>query len=184
MKAPPPPTKKTYWSIILGVLGGAVIAVMLLLAYLLLTLPAPEGGVTPTPQVPVLSLPTAPAPTATPGPPPSPPEAIFVAEEPVQGFSDCNRYGFLGVVAGIDGQQLADVQVVVWEDRAGLLALATTDAAGKYAIELKAKPAPRKLWLQLYQNDEPVSEPVLLQTQVNCQTGFQVYQVNWRKIKP
>lgn len=175
--------KKVYRSAILGVLSGAVVVVMVFLAYLLLTLPVPDVEATPAASVPVLSLPTAPAPTATPGPPPSPLKAAFAAEQPVQGFSNCSKYGFWGVVTEAAGSHPAGVQVVVWEDRVGLLAMGTTDAQGNYRIELEGAPAQRKLWLQLYQNDVPVSEPALLQTQIDCRQGFQIYQVDWREIE-
>lgn len=179
----PPVKKKLYRSAILGVLSGAVVVVMLFLAYLLFTLPVPDVEVTPTAPAPAFSLPTAPAPTATSGPPPSPLKPAFAAEQPVQGFSNCSKYGFWGVVADAAGGYAAGVQVVVWEDRVGLLAMGTTDARGNYRIELEGAPALRKLWLQLYRNDMPVSEPALLQTQIDCRQGFQMYQVDWRGIE-
>ena len=173
--------KKVYRSAVLGVLSGAVVVVMLFLAYLLFTLPVPDVAATPT--APALSLPTAPAPTATPGPPPSPLKAAFAAEQPVQGFSNCSKYGFWGVVTETAGDDATGVQVVVWEDQVGLLAMGTTDVQGNYRIELEGAPAQRKLWLQLYRNDVPVSAPALLQTQVDCRQGFQMYQVDWREIE-
>jgi hypothetical protein len=180
----PQTPKSKYWFIILGLLSAAVMVVMAVLGYLLLTLPAPANSVTPTTsRRPALVLPTAVAPTATSGPPPSPLEATFIAEEPVKGFSNCTGYGFGGVVKDVNGRGLAGRQVVVWEDQIGLLGVATTDAGGNYTLQFKGQPAPRKLWVQVYHNDQPASAPVLMETQVDCQHGFQVFQIDWRQTK-
>ena len=32
------------------------------------------------------------------------------------------------------------------------------------------------------ENDLPVSQPVVVETQIDCQNGFQVYQIDWHKI--
>ena len=94
----------------------------------------------------------------------------------------CERYGFWGKVLASNGIQLQGVQIVVWEGQAGLLALSTTDAEGNYLIEIEAEPAQRKLWVQVFENDLPVSQPVVVETQIDCQNGFQVYQIDWRKV--
>jgi len=73
---------------------------------------------------------------------------------------------------------------VVWEKQAGLLALGTTDTEGNYLIEIEGDPAQRKLWVQIYENDLPVSQPVFVETHIDCQTGFQFYQIDWHKIEP
>jgi hypothetical protein len=186
MAAPiPPMSKSRFWLVTLGLLSVSVIVVMAVLGYLLLTLKVPAGGNgTPTATATSslrLNLPTAPPPTATPGPPP-PQSVSFAAEEPIKGFSNCEAYGFKGVVTTGDGDRLPDVQIVVWEDQAGLLALNSTDMNGSYLIEVEDKPAQRKLWVQVYENDLPVSKPVLVETQIDCRNGFQFYQINWREV--
>lgn len=180
----PPTRKNKYWLIMLALLSLAVMVVLVILGYLLLTLPASTPQVTPTSRRTVLDLPTAAPPTPTSGPPPAPLEARFNPEEPLRGFANCETYGFRGVIKAVDGAGLAGVQIVAWKDRAGLLDVATTDSQGKYTINLKDNPAPALLWLQVYQNDEPVSAPVPLEIQVDCQNGFQLYQVDWQEIKP
>lgn len=173
--------KTTYWLIFLGLLSVAVMAVMAVLAYLLLSLPAPAAApITPTATRPALSLPTAPLPTATPGPPPAVEDAVFTAQKPVKGLADCDASGFKGVVTASNGDRLEGLQITVWEEGVGLVAVDTTDVEGRYLIELKDQPAERKFWVQVYQNDVPSSEPLSVETQADCRQGFQVYQINWR----
>ncbi len=176
-----PTAKNTYWLIFLGLLSVAVIAVMAVLAYLLFSLPTPAAdSITPTFTRPALSLPTAPLPTATPGPPPAVEDAVFTAQKPIKGLADCDASGFKGVLTANNGDRLEGLQITVWEEGVGLVAVDTTDAEGRYQIELKDQPAERKFWVQVYQNDVPSSEPLSVATQANCRQGFQVYQINWR----
>ena len=114
--------------------------------------------------------------------PPPPQEVIFAAKDPMQGFSNCTHYGFKGVVTAGNGKRLQGVQIVVWEDKAGLLALSNTDATGNYLIDIEAKSAQRKLWIQVFEDDLPVSQPVFVETQIDCQTGFQFYQIDWQQV--
>ncbi len=174
-------SKSRYWSVTLGLLTMAVVCVIFILAYLLVTLPVPAEQPSPTPRRPVLNLPTAPLPTTQFGPP-LPLDVKFIAEEPIKGFSNCSAYGFRGVVKADEGADLAGLQIVVWEDQAGgLLAMGSTHTDGAYSIEIKEKPSQRSLWVQLYRNDVPVSEPLLMKTHLDCQNGFQIYQINWRE---
>jgi hypothetical protein len=176
-----PTSKRSGWIIILSLLGVAVIAVMGLLAYLLLTLPASraEAQNTPTPR-PTLGLPTAPPSTNTPGPPPSF-KVVFTAEKPIKGLANCAKYGVKGVVTAANGDRLEGVQITLWAEGVGLVELTDTDAGGSYAIEIKDKPAQRKLWVQVYQNDLPVSDPLSVETELDCRKGRQIFQVNWRE---
>ncbi|MFN8456068.1 MAG: hypothetical protein U0401_15610 [Anaerolineae bacterium] len=176
-----PKSQHSVWIIVLSLLGVAVIAVMGLLAYLLLTLPASraEAQNTPTPR-PTLGLPTAPPPTPTPGPPPSL-KVVFTAEKPLKGFANCTRYGVKGVVAAANGDRLGGVQITLWAEGVGLIKLSDTDAGGSYALEIEDKPARRKLWVQVYQNDLPVSDPLSVETELDCRKGRQIFQVNWRE---
>ncbi len=79
-----------------------------------------------------------------------------------------------------DGQD--GIQIVVWQENAGLLALSDTDEAGGYSIVIDEQPARRKLWVQVFQDDLPVSQPVFLETQTDCQNGYQIYQVDWKQV--
>jgi hypothetical protein len=176
-----PGPARRYWVPLLGFLTICVIVVVIILIYLISTLPAAvpndEAAVR---THPVLNLPTAASPPTTPGPP-LPQEVKFVPVEPIKGFSNCQHYGFKGVVSGRNGTRLQGVQLVAWEDKVGLLALGSTDQGGSYVIEVAAQPGPHKLWLQVFENDVPVSEAVAVETQINCQTGFQIYQVDWQE---
>ena len=174
-------SKSRYWLAALGLLSVAVVVVMAILAYLLFTFPAPANNPSPTVPRPALTLPTAPLPTATSGPR-LPVEILFVPEEPVQGYANCEIYGFKGTVSGDRNVALAGLQVVVWSKKAGLVALDTIKADGSYLIEVQAEPAERQLWVQVYQNDVPVSEPLFLKTHIDCQNGFQIYQINWHTV--
>jgi len=174
-----PRSRKKFWLPLLSFLGLAVVAVLSLLAYLLLTIPDTDSPVRPT--QPALSLPAAAPPTSTPGPPP-PVEALFKIAEPPEGFADCDGYGFNGTVTAQDGHSLAGIQVVVWENQTGLAALSTTDDDGNYLIEIQDKPAQPQLWVQIYQDDLPVSAPVPVEIHLDCHSGSQVYQINWQEL--
>jgi hypothetical protein len=174
-----PRSRRKFWLPVLGFLGLAVVAVLSLLAYLLLTIPDTDSQVRPT--RPALSLPAAAPPTNTPGPP-LPVKELFKVEEAPEGFVDCDGYGFNGTVTAHNGQHLAGVQVVVWENQTGLVALGTTDDDGNYLIEIQDKPGQPQLWVQIYQDDLPVSAPVSVQIHLDCHSGSQVYQINWQEL--
>jgi hypothetical protein len=130
----------------------------------------------------MVELPTAPLPVATSGLR-RPVDVKYIPEEPITGFSSCHSFGFKGKVITSLDQPLAKVQVVVWSvESGGLLALDTTRADGRYSIEIQAEPAQRDLWVQLYQNDIPVSEPVPVKTHIDCRTGYQLFQINWHEL--
>ncbi|MCB9079926.1 MAG: carboxypeptidase regulatory-like domain-containing protein [Anaerolineaceae bacterium] len=177
----PRPSKSKSWLVLFGIVSVILLIFMLSLAYVLIAQPNVTAEAAPTATRPeALSLPTASAPTLTPGPPLA--ERIdFTVEEPVEGFSNCDRYGFEGVVIGRNGEPLQGVQIVVWDNQTGLVSLTTTDRQGTYLIELEQLPPHRKLWIQIFANDLPVAQPLLVEPNVDCQTGFQVYRINWRQ---
>jgi hypothetical protein len=189
MAAPTPPrSKHRYWLVFFGLLSIALFIVMATLAYLFFTLGlsdtrdvAPTIAAT-TPTGSRLSLPTASNPTVTSGLP-VPKKIDFVAQEPIKGFSNCQEFGVMGTVTTGNGKRLQGVQIVVWEDKAGLLGLDSSDAEGRYGIAITAAtPTLHKLWVQVYENDLPVSEAVLVETQIDCQIGFQVYEIDWLRV--
>ncbi len=172
--------------VIVGLLGLFVVIVLGTLACLLFALQLPaESEIISTAAAtathPSVSLPTASVPTTTPGPPVAQ-KVVFAAQEPIKGFSDCDVFGFKGIVMAGNGDRLQGVQIVVWDDQAGLLALTITNAEGNYLIEIEDELAQRRLWVQVYQDDLPVSRPAFVETQLDCQNGFQVYQIDWRMI--
>lgn len=157
-----------------GLLSMAVGCVMIVLLYLLLTLPAAA----PPPPASQPTLPPVPAPTAT----VSPLTIEFEAEQPITGYTSCDSFGFNGQVTAGAGQPAVGIKVVVWEnERDRLLTITPTDANGRYQVILTGAPADRDLRIQLYQNDRPVSEPLLTKIYFDCEHGFQVYQINWLK---
>ena len=184
MAAPSPRTSKTrYLPLIVGLIGVSIVVILGSVICVQFTFwlprqqkPLPTDNATSS----ALDLPTAPPPTATPGPP-IPEEIVFMAEEPIRGFSDCNKFGFWGRVSTSNESRLQGVQIVLWESQAGLLALSNTDTDGGYLIEIEGEPAQRKLWVQVFEGDLPVSEPVFVETQSDCQNGFQVFQLDWRQ---
>jgi hypothetical protein len=181
----PRSTKNRPWLIFFGFLSIAICIVMAILAYLFFTLRVSTTTgtvqITATPRPPVLTLPTASSATITPGPLP-PQEIKFVPVEPITGFSSCHNYGVKGSVTASNGKALQGVQIVVWEDQTGLLGLKITDTEGNYSVEVTDEPALRQLWVQVYENDLPVSESVLVETQIDCQLGFQIYQLDWQSV--
>lgn len=102
-------------------------------------------------------------------------------QKPIKGSADCDTSGVKGLVTTRQGDRLAGIQVIVWEEGVGLVAADTSDDKGAYRIELKDKPTQRKFWVQVYQNDVPASEPLSVETQADCRQGFQIYQINWRE---
>ena len=169
---------------IIGFVGVFVVIVLgTVICVLFLRLRSAERGAQPKAAASEqsLSLPTASVPTATPGPP-APRKIVYTAEEPITGFSNCNAFGFHGMVVDGNGAGLQSVQIVIWEAQAGLLALTNTDADGHYSIEIQDPPAPRRLWVQVYEDDVPVSRPVFVETQIDCENGYQVYQIDWQRV--
>ncbi len=183
MSASGKPKLKTKQLVLLGALGVVVLLVLAVLVYLLLNLRSPAAADANFAGRPTLSLPTAAAASATPGPP-APQKIVFVARKPVEGFSSCTHFGFRGQVRTGNGKRARNVQIVVWSKDEGLLALADVDSQGQYLLRLPGRPAVRHLWAQVFQNDVPVSEAVAVDTHLNCETGFQIYQVDWQPAQP
>lgn len=177
----PRTSKSKAWLVLFGVVSVVLLIFMLSLAYVLIAQPNVTAETAATATRPAgLSLPTAAASTMTPGPP-LPERIDYTVEEPIAGFSDCERYGFQGVVLDRHGEPLQGVQIVVWDNQTGLVSLTTTGSQGAYLIELEQLPPHQKLWIQIFANDLPVAQPLLVEPNVDCQTGYQVYQVNWRQ---
>ena len=185
--AVPPPRASKYRNLptIVGLIGVSAVIVLGALVCLLFVTRLPAGQAptaTPIATRPGADVPTVASPTETPGPPV--PETItYTAVEPIKGFSDCNGYGFRGVVRKSNGDGQGGIQIVVWQENAGLLALSDTDEAGIYSIAIDEQPAHRKLWVQVFEDDLPVSLPVFLETQIDCQNGYQIYQIDWQQVE-
>ena len=152
-------------------------------AYFLFALPEPTNRLyaEPTSAIPALRLPTVSPPTMTRAPL-APSVEKFTAKEPIRGFNDCAEYGFRGIVWSITQEPLADVQVVLWEKEAHLVAIETTDSSGIYQIMLSGSANIPQFWVQIYQADQPASNPLLLDIHSDCNQGYQVYQVDWQAI--
>ncbi len=164
------------WAVLLSLLSIAVLIVLTIFFGLLLDL-FQQHRTAPSPsQVAALTLPTANPPTATLGPP-LPDDVRFIPETPVKGFSNCEAYGFRGLIKADVAYE--SVQVVVWQDGSTLLKLDSVDPTGHYHLEFTGQPAQRKVWIQVYQDDLPVSKPFPLEIQIDCQRGFQVYEIDW-----
>ena len=182
----PPSSRSPIWLVILGLVSLFIVGVMVtIVCYLLVvgrtvTQPNPNPTATKIDSLTELNLPTAIPPTATVGPP-APLKLIYAAQDPIVGFSSCTSYGFKGNVAVDDKQEVKDIEVIIWEDQAELFGLDTLDEAGNYAFEVSDSPTQRRFWVQVFENDVPVSEAVSVEIQPDCQEGFQIYQVDWRK---
>lgn len=177
----PNPKKTRYLPVVVGSVGVFIVVVLSTVICLLFVFRVPSA---PNRRLTA----TAPAPTveSISTSPPSPPDSeqiLFSADEPIKGFSNCQKYGFRGRIRASNESQLNGVQIVVWAENAGLLALENIDPSGNYAIEMSGQPDQRKLWVQVYANDAPASRPVLVEIQYDCQSGFQLYQIDWRWIE-
>jgi hypothetical protein len=181
MATPKSPRLSNIQLIALILLALVVVCVLSVLVYLAYTLRTPAGVAQPTAAM-TFALPTAVSPTATIGPP-MPAAIRYTAIEPLHGFGNCTQFGAKGTVTASNGQRLQGVQIVLWSRQEGLLALGKTDQNGGYTILADGAPAQRQLWVQVFENDVPVSRPVTVNTQINCDTGFQVYQIDWQRIE-
>lgn len=186
MATPPARTRKnSNLPVIIGLMGVFVVIVLSTIICILFLRLRTTGPNTKQPDTAAtqssVTLPTTSVSTATPGPP-LPKKIAYTAQEPIKGYPDCNAFGFYGLVTDSNGNGLQNVQIVVWEAESGLLALNSTDAAGNYSIEIEKPPAHYKLWVQVFEDDVPVSQPVFLETQIDCTNGFQIYQLNWQEI--
>ena len=183
MSSPASRSSKTqYTPLIIGSIGIVMVLILGTVACLLLLSRRSQEQQNIAPIPTVTNLDTEPLPTPAAGTN-SPSKISYVAQEPIKGFSDCDKFGFKGSVKTGNGTQLEGVQIVVWEETIGLLALDSTDLEGAYSITFEGSAEARKLWVQVYENDVPVSQPVLTQIQFDCQTGFQVYQIDWQQIE-
>ena len=176
----PPRLKLTHLAV-LAILTVVVAVVLALLGYLLFSLPPSRVQKAGT-RYATFNLPTAAAPGPAAGPP-APKRVRYTALEPITGYSSCQGIGLKGAVQTGNGTSIQNVQVVVWDDNAGLLDLASIEASGEYRLDLSAPPpAPQRLWVQLFEDDQPVSQPVVVQTQLDCEQGLQVFEIDWEKV--
>lgn len=175
----PPHLKITHLAV-LAALAVIVAAILALLGYLLFTLPPSRVQKTGT-RYATFNLPTAAAPEPTAGPP-EPEQIRYTALEPITGYSNCRSIGLKGAVQAGNGTGTQNVQVVVWDDNAGLLDLASIESGGRYRLDLPGTPTPQRLWVQLFEDDQPVSQPVIVQTQLDCEQGLQVFEIDWEKV--
>lgn len=171
------------WLSILVFLGTTVSLTVFVLIYLLSVLPKPSlsAEVVSTPPGQILALPTAP-PSSQERRPPLPSTVKFTAKNPIRGFSDCETYGFRGIISPLTADPLPDVQVVVWTDQLLMVGLEQADVSGIYEINLADPPPTPVIWIQLYQNDLPVSQPISLEIETDCLAGYQLYQIDWQEI--
>ncbi len=175
------------WLSIIVFLSTIVSLTVFGLIYLLIVIPRSplSAEVIATPPGQVLTLPTA-RPTSevmTSDVPPTPTSRLFKAQNPVRGFSECERYGFQGVVRSVTGSGLANVHVVVWAEDMRVLRAERTDVSGVYEAHLLGQAEVSQVWIQLYQNDLPVSEAINFDIQEDCQTGYQLYQIDWQAVR-
>jgi hypothetical protein len=185
LSSTPNPKKTGYLPVVVGSAGVFIVVVLgtvICLLFVFRMPSAPNRRLTAT----IPALTAGPPIEAVSTSPPSPPDSeqiLFSADEPIKGFSDCEKYGFRGRIRTSNETQLNGVEIVVWAENAGLLALESIDPSGNYAIEMSGEPDQRKLWVQVYANDAPASRPVLVEIQYDCHSGFQIYQIDWRWIE-
>jgi hypothetical protein len=175
-----PPHLKIIRLAFLVTLAISVATVLTLLGYLLFTLPPSRVQKTET-RYATFNLPTASIPDPTAGPP-EPDRISYNALEPITGYSNCQGTGLKGAIQTGNGTDIQDVQVVVWDDDAGLFDMASIGTNGRYRLDLPGPVMPRRLWVQLFEDDQPVSRPVPVQTQLDCEQGLQVFEIDWEKV--
>lgn len=175
--------KNRVWLAVFGFVSIFLLLFMLSLAYALRiqTNQASQGGTPTATHTSIFRLPTAPLATSPLGLP-FPQQIHFIAEDPIKGFSNCEIFGFTGMVQTEHDTLVDAVQIAVWDNYTGLLALAPVDAKGKYLIELNEQLAQHNVSLQIYENDLPVSQPVVVQPHTDCENGFQVFEINWHEV--
>jgi hypothetical protein len=175
-----PPHLRISYLLVLVTLTIIVVAVLALLGYLLFTLPSSYAQKTGT-RYATFKLPTASIPDLTVGPP-EPERIRYTAMEPITGFSNCQGIGLKGEVQTGNGMGIQNVQIVVWDDNAGLLDMTGIKVGGRYRLDLPDPLTPQRLWVQLFDDDQPISQPVVGQTQLDCEQGLQVFEIDWEKV--
>ncbi|RME74306.1 MAG: hypothetical protein D6784_10225 [Chloroflexi bacterium] len=176
-------TKNLFWLGVILLLSIAVLCIVAVMVFFLWNT-APAG----TPETTPSSPPAVEWATATPSsgsPEGGPPSRQFIAQEPIQGYADCTRFGVRGLVQTANGQPAAGVEVMVSARQTGeQVGQSRTGPDGRYDIELEGQPRDHDLLVQLFVDHRPASEPVLAKIFVDCQNGFQIYQINWKETVP
>ena len=161
------------------------------------TAPLPTWTFTPTRTIaptrtPVPTNTPTPIPTNTPVPtntraptrrPPPPTPLPYVDAGGAKGHS-CTQMGFQGWVKGPDGFPIPGVAVRMWSDR-GHDFMRWTNDAGHYELFITPLVVDYQTWwhVQIIENGVPGSGQVNLPITLDCVNDYQMYEVNWRRIR-
>jgi hypothetical protein len=154
----------------------------------------PEPTDTPAPTSTATTTPTAtPRPTVTPTtappwqPPPPPPPAVYQLDGTLLAWPNCGFTGVVGVVRGMNGQPLKDVQLRVRKSEGGQFTwnsdTVTTDADGNYRIDLADAAVAGRWFVQVLQNGDASYYMLGFDTSEGCQNGLQEFHMNWRQTR-
>ena len=148
--------------------------------------PEPTETAAPTPTATTTRTAT-PRPVAPPPPPAPPPPAVYQLDGTLLAWPNCGFTGVLGVVRGLNGQPLKDIQLRVWKSEGGQFTwnsdTVTTDADGNYRIGLADAAVTGRWFVQVIQNGEAAYYMLGFDTSEGCQNGLQQYQMNWRQTR-
>jgi hypothetical protein len=148
----------------------------------------PEPTETPAPTATATTTRTAtPRPTATPPPPAPPLPAVYQLDGTLLAWSNCGFTGVYGVVRGVNGQPLKDVQLRVWKSEGGRFTwnsdTVATDADGNYRIGLADVAVTGRWFVQVLQNGDAWYYMLGFDTSEGCQNGLQQFRMNWRQTR-
>jgi hypothetical protein len=151
----------------------------------------PEPTETPPPTRTPTPIPTATLTrTATPRPAPSPappPPAVYQLDGALLAWQNCGFTGVLGVVRGINGQPLKDIQLRVWKSEGGRFTwnsdTVATDADGNYRIGLADVAVTGRWFVQVLQNGDEAYYMLGFDSSEGCVNGLQQFQMNWRQTR-
>ena len=154
----------------------------------------PEPTETPAPIPTATSTRTAtPRPTATPpppppwAPPPPPPPAVYQLDGALLAWPNCGFTGVIGVVRGINGQPLKDIQLRVRKMEGGSFTwnseTVVTDADGNYRIGLADAAVTGRWFVQVLQNGGQDYYMLGFDSSEGCVNGLQQFQMNWRQTR-
>jgi len=142
-------------------------------------LPTSTATATPTPTAsPTLTPTITQAPTITPTPDPFYVLTLRLSENTRYPDLGCSWFGFAGRITNASGYPIAGITIRIWTDNfTGLLTVSS--ASGEWEQFVNDHPHSDSWYVQLYEDGQPVSQAVTVQTRADC--GSALVTVDWRR---
>lgn len=130
-----------------------------------------------------------PVPTYTPTTGPTAPPTL--AEEGMSyrlggsplGGPSCDWTGFFGTVRDLSGQPKPGVQIGIWDESGKLLPVSISGADGRYEHQVSNRPVVGTWVLRVLVEGKPASPPYGFQSDDDCRSGRQRFQIDWEQTR-